>query len=98
MAKKRSKSLQATIDSLNSILALDTVCVTNVGHDAPKEDIALRNLTSLKNARSYSCVGQTFKQGIAEALENILHKHNSYNGYMFLYPNDEDRKFDRKYF
>lgn len=98
MPKKRSKSLQATIDKLNGILALDTVCVTNVGYDASKEDVALRNLTSLKNARSSSCVGQTFKQGIADALETILHAHNSYNGYMFLHPNDEDRKFDRKYF
>lgn len=100
MPKKRSKSLQTAIDKLNHLLALDEVVVTVVGYDIPQEDrnIQLLNQTSLKTVRSYSKDGQLWKQGIADALETLLHAHDTYNGYMFLHVNDEDRKFDRKYF
>ena len=87
MAKKRSKKVQEVVDALNELLKLDNVYIT-------LEDQSV-TYVSTTNPKA-----QLFKQGICEALERVLHRTNSYAGYMFLANNlaDTSRKFDRKYF
>ena len=84
---KRSAKFQKSVDKINSILALDKIYLTD-GENC-------------RYAGSEEPIAKAFKEGMASALEIMLHGHNSYNGFMFLDLNDADhhiRSFNRKYF
>jgi hypothetical protein len=85
--RKRSSNLQEVITAVNELLELENVFITL--------DDGSSTYVSSSNPKA-----QLFKQGICEAMERVLHKTNSYNGYMFLDNEEYDkgRKFDRKYF
>jgi hypothetical protein len=85
--RKRSSKLQEVITAVNELLQLENLFITL--EDGSSTYVASANPKA-----------QLFKQGICDAIEIILHKTNSYNGYMFLDNKERDkgRKFDRKYF
>ena len=82
---KRSKSLQATLDKANELLAL------------PKVMVEVERKCVVVDSNSER--GTSFKQGVCAAIELVLHTNNCYKGFMYLNsPEDESRKYDRKYF
>jgi len=86
---KRSKSTEDMISAINSILALDELYVT-IAEDGKRVD---------KYVSSDSVEGMTYKQGICDAIEIILHKTDSYRGFIYLDTADlVNKKFNRKYF
>jgi hypothetical protein len=91
---KRSKQIQLTVDRINTILALKTVCISE--YDA-------QGTMSLKYYTSDTPEAYAYKQGLVDAIESILHASNSYKGYVYLdgttcvSPSMEPRKYDRRY-
>lgn len=83
--KKRSKSVQETVDKLNHFLGLKRVYVRLGNGD-------------WETVESYSELAQTYKQGIAQAMESVLHGSKTYNGFVYLADDHKFQPFDRKYF
>jgi hypothetical protein len=67
---KRSKSLQQAVDKINEILK--NKYVLSIDSDG-----------NLVHASSDSPEGVAFKDGVASALEVILHCHDCYRGYKY---------------
>jgi hypothetical protein len=85
MAKKRSKSTQETVSILNTILAQKQVMVGN--SEGRYEMVSAQ-----------SEVGMSYKLGICDAIEAVLHHSNSYHGFRYLYGDNPNCKFERQYY
>jgi len=85
MAKKRSKSTQAAVDALNHLLALSFVATVDKNGEY-----------TIIPSQSES--GMSYKSGICDAIEAILHNSGSYRGYRYLYGNEPSCKFERQYY
>lgn len=87
---KRSKSLQKTVDQINEILK--SKYVTLSGEDG-----------YIMDASSASEQGSAYKQGLADALETMLHNHDCYRGYVYNEVSIDgvftvSKKHERKYY
>lgn len=85
---RRTKATQAALDQMNLMLAIGNVFLYT-------ED---KKGYEYINVESYSDRVSTWKQGICEAIEIMLHRADCYKGYRELYPNDDSRRFDRQYY
>jgi len=83
---QRSKALQKTLNSMNTILAMEEIVLFN--QDGRIESV-----------KSDTERAQLYKDGICTVIETMLNNANSYKGFMFLnIKNTTTRRFDRKYF
>lgn len=80
---KRSKALQETIKQINEILKNEYVVTTDENGD-------------MLNASSNSAEGIAFKDGLAVAMEIVLHHYNSYKGWR--YNNDTHKRHERQFY
>lgn len=78
---KRSKSLQKTIDQINEILKNEYI-------------VTMDQNGEMLNASSDSAEGVAFKDGLATALEVLLHRYDSYRGFIYT----KDKRHERKYY
>lgn len=85
---RRTKATQAALDQMNQMLAIENVFLFS----EDKKGYQYHNVNSESDRIS------TWKQGICEAIEVMLHRADCYKGYRELYPNDDSRKFDRQYY
>lgn len=87
---KRSKALQQTVDKINEILKNDYVVINDTdGY--------------LMHVQSTSMEGIAYKQGLADALETLLHCYDCYRGYSYNSVSFDGvttvtKKHDRKYY
>ena len=80
---KRSKALQETIKQINEILKNEYVVTTDENGD-------------MLNASSNSAEGIAFKDGLAVAMEIVLHHYNSDKGWR--YSNDTHKRHERQFY
>lgn len=80
---KRSKALQETIDQVNEILRNEYIVTTDENGE-------------ILSASSNSAEGIAFKDGLAVAMEILLHHHSSYRGWN--YSKDTHKRHERQFY
>jgi hypothetical protein len=86
--RKRAKNVQAAIDKINTLLALEHVTIIKRSEDKGTQYLFMN---------SSEPAAQAYKQGLVVAIDAILTASNSYRGYKPL-SESKSREFDRIYY